>query len=207
MLCGLAVLPCRRDQSRLIDFQKEHRDLLSGPELGLSENLPHVSVFQSQFDREDLSENILETVRAEALLSGKEKLTSVLTSVGYQPDNWAFVHVGCEDWMIDLQRSAISSLGDLIRADEIDLEKDFGGYSKQEAAYYGHYGYRYVGSEFRPHFTIGRTPKGQDYVPSSVVCNFAKKLAGIDVAFERLAFYEAGESGAFARTLAEVDLP
>ena len=200
---GLALLPDEEMTGRLIALQGRHEEELGGPALGVKKNLPHVSILQCPFVEERLTEALLEELREMVEQSAP---AAVLSHVSYQPVGWVFANLVRDPWMSRLQADALSLLEPFIDGGRIDTSKDFTGYSKQEVAYYSRYGYRYLFEEFRPHFTIGRTRSGSTGVSAELQKDFLKHFAGSEVRFRKLAFYQAGNHGAFARPLAEVGL-
>lgn len=200
---GLALLPDEELAERLVAFQERHEKELDGPTLGMEENLPHVSILQCPFVKEHLTETLLGEIRD---MLEQPNPTAVLSHVSYQPVGWAFANLVKEPWMSRLQADALPLLEMFIDSGKIDTSKDFAGYSRQEVAYYSRYGYRYLFEEFRPHFTIGRTSSGSTSVSAALQKDFLKYFAGVAVRFRKLAFYQAGAHGAFARSLAEIDL-
>lgn len=205
MLCGLALLPNQELQQRLIDFQSKYESLLTGPRLGLTQNLPHVSIFQSQLNPHELKESDLSEVLSNTFDDFSNPFETTLTCAAYQPEYWAFANVVKYDWMVALQRSSVRLLNDRILREDIDLHKDFGGYSKQQVAYFAHFGYRYIEEEYSPHFTIGRTNR-VPFLEPVIQEAFSQELAGTAVQFTKLAFYEAGPSGSFARAIHSIDI-
>lgn len=204
MLCGLALLPSQEASEALIDFRNEMSSYIGGPKLGLTENLPHVSVIQCPFDPDQLTSDEIESILESFSFNSAMKGTfSVAT---YQPVGWIFADVVHDRWLDLLQGHALDHLKELIADDEINLEKTFSGYSDKQIAYYSRFGYRYIGEEYRPHVTLGRTLDGERRLAPEVVRAFSKKLAGLDFSFTRLAFYEAGESGTFSREIAGINI-
>jgi len=58
-LYGLALVPCLSDIAAIIDFQHRARRLIGGPVLSTETNLPHVSILQCPFRKEDLTQPFL----------------------------------------------------------------------------------------------------------------------------------------------------
>lgn len=204
MLCGLALVPNEITKKDIVNFRQENSHLISGPELGLNINIPHLSIVQCPFNPEILTKSVAERILQEF---GTNKFNQgCFTHLAYQPDAWIFANVVHDFQLDELQNAAMKVLEPKINIQEINLDKDFSGYSKRQVAYYARYGYRYLREEFTPHITLGRTVNNNDFVAPELVKNFAVTLAGINFSYDRLAFYRAGDSGVFAEELASVSI-
>lgn len=204
MLCGLALVPNESMRKDIVSFRNNNAQLISGPELGLEQNIPHLSIVQCPFSPEALTSEVAEEILD--AFGAKKIAPGCLTYLAYQPKAWVFANVVHDAFLDDLQDAAMQVLKSKIQTQEIELGKDFSGYSKRQVAYYARYGYRYLREEFSPHITLGRTVDHQEFVAPELVRSFAKELAGREFTYERLAFYRAGESGVFAEELAAVEL-
>lgn len=203
MLCGMALVPDDETQRRVIDFQGKHMHTLDGPRLGAETNLPHVTVFQSRFNPEDLSRSDLVEILDAAGVP--EDPASKFTRVAYHPRHWVFAHIECPAWLTSLHEVALPRLDDKVLREEINLDIDLRDHTVRQAAYYGRYGYRYSLEEYIPHITLG-CPLGAEVVPPWFEADFNDSLGGAPVRFSSAAFYLAGEAGAFAETICEVPL-
>ena len=203
MLCGLALVPDYGARRRIIEFQGRHLATLEQPRLGEAVNVPHVTVFQSHFDPEGLTrELLLDVLNAGGV---PNKPVSMFTWVFRHPGNWVFAHVECPEWLTSLHETAVVRLDDYVLHGDIDPGIDLDDHGGWQAEYYMRYGYRYSWEEFIPHVTLGK-PTSCDTLPDSLDADFKATLAGEVVQFSHAAFYVAGEAGSFAETICEVPL-
>lgn len=203
MLCGLALVPDYEARRRIIEFQGRHLDTLERPRLGEVMNVPHVTVFQSQFDPRELTRDLLLNVLNAGDVPNKP--VSMFTWIVRHPGNWVFAHVECPEWLTRLHEAAVVGLGGYVLHDDISRDIDLDDHNGRQAGYYLRYGYRYSWEEFIPHVTLGK-PTSCEVLPDGLVEDFGGSLAGEMVRFSHAAFYVAGEAGAFADTLCEVPL-
>lgn len=202
-LTGIALLPPPEVRQAIVDFQHENADCIDGPELGMDENLPHTSILQCPFD-EALNRGALL-----AHLAGHIRQGDAFMQLGhlyYQPSDWIFGALENRQWLFDLQMVALQLSEVHIDRSRIS-QRTQPGLTIEEQVSYERYGYRYVGSCYRPHITIGRTPNRTESLPEGLAGRFADSgLVGMTFEPAAIAFYRAGESGSFAESLAWLDL-
>jgi 2'-5' RNA ligase len=127
--------------------------------------------------------------------------------VEYQHVGWVFADIASEAWLAELQSACFDATLQFIDLQQINDADNFLGYTEDEKRNYLEYGYRYVGTSFRPHVTLGRSisPEAMT-LPPGLVEAFRDELGGSTVIFNELVFYRAGEFGALAEVLETVPL-
>ena len=176
-------------------FQGRFRDEIGGPALGIEENLPHTSILQHPYRPDvsydeylDLADSVMEASWGEAY---------------YQPNGWLFAHVDTPSALVDLHYRLFEETKGLIDVDQIDQSRDLTGLNETEQRNYRSYGYRYLGSEYRPHVTLGVTRGGASLISADLVQAFHEQFAGKSFLYDRIVFYEAGECGVLKRIVAQ----
>lgn len=202
-LTGIALVPPVDVCERVIRFQHEHRRLIDGPELGHEVNRPHISVLQCPFGADLDREKTLHLLR-DSLAGATAEMT--LGAVYYQTTAWIFADIRKDPWLVALQAEALQLTSASIDRGRI-APRSQPDLTPLEQANYDQYGYRYVGESFRPHITLGRTPARSKSLPVGLLDAYERSgLAGMAFQPTTLAFYRAGESGAYAETLASVEI-
>lgn len=201
---GLALLPDERTQRQFIDFQSKHAAHLSGPVLGLERNIPHLTVLQCPFMRDQLTDELLDEV-VRACKQAVNNTTSRIGELYLKPVGWVFAHIA-EAWIHDVQDAAMFVMESVIDRTEIFTDEPYYGYSYTEIASYEHYGYRYVGDAFQPHITVGRTLPGVNTLDDGVRTDFDLSVRNQECKFTELVFCEVGESGVLTEVIASHSL-
>lgn len=211
-LYGLALIPSDEVLDRVIDFRFKagEQDWVSGPMLGLSSNLPHVTVLQCPLSLEVLTEDLLCEVLSVSGVLG-DGCRGRFMGLYEQNPGWCFMGVEASSECGDLQRVALSALEGKILLDEVIWDGSEVLWSESERFNYSSWGYRYMGNDFVPHVTLGRfdgiRPLARGIVPSKgLLTLFDEELAGIEFNFSRAVFYRAGEFGVLHSIVAEVAL-
>lgn len=198
MLTGIALLPDAATRRDLVAFQRGHGSQIAGPSLGTEENLPHMSVLQCHFD-DALDRDLVLDALVKQLSKSRRPL--VMGELVYQPRAWIFAEVRRDPWLVELQGLALE-----LTEHSIDLTmnstRPSAEMSPEERTSYLRYGYRYVGPAFMPHITLGRTPDSRTGLAAGLVDDFRAAFTNRSVPAVEVAFYRAGESGAFAERLA-----
>lgn len=198
MLFGLALLPSRPDQERLIEFQRRHRALLPEPVLGLDQNVPHLSVLQCPF-REELLNPAALNLLASRVLPFRPSQRPIFTHAYYQPLGRIFAGVSLAGWDRKLQQEALIALEPLIDCSRID-RSGLGALNQPERANQERYGYRFVGESYRPHITLGATD--HRFLDPGLMEDFEAQFTGTPIDFTRLAFYRSGAFGSAQEIIA-----
>ena len=197
-LYGFALLPQKWIQEQFVAFQNRYRDEIGGPVLGMDTNLPHTSILQCPY-REDVCYD-------EYLQLAESAIESAWGEAYYQPSGWLFARVHRTSEMKRLHHALFEETKNLIDVSQIDQTRDLSGLNELEQRNYKSYGYRYLGSEYRPHVTLGRAHEGTTYIPLQLAQAFHKQFTGRTLRYDRIVFYEAGEYGALKRVISERSL-
>lgn len=203
-LYGIALLPELETRQKIVDFRNTHEDYVGGPKLGMDTNLPHMTILQCPYFPNAPHGDALRSI-VERLSLGVSK--SHFTSVEYQHVGWVFADIASEAWLAELQSACLNATHQFIDLQQINAAENFLGYSEAEKKNYLDFGYRYVGSSFRPHVTLGRSISPEAItLPPELIEAFRDELGGATVVFNELVFYRAGEFGALSEVLETVTL-
>lgn len=203
-LFGIALLPTVTLQKRIIRFRENCGSFVDGPILGTDTNIPHVSILQCPYFTNTPHRKLLREIGKDSLFL--TPTSSHFSKISYQPIGWLFANVVTGTWLPKLQEICLSRSRDYIDVRFIDRNENFSGYSLNEKENYLKFGYRYVGKSFKPHVTIGRSPRETpESLPARVESAFNMEFAGDEVIFDKLVFYRAGEFGALSEILESVN--
>ncbi len=202
-LFGVALLPERAVAERLVDFQRRHRNRISGPILGIERNLPHVSILQCPFEKNSLTQlRLAQIYNAWRRWVDEVPPTARFTQAFYQPEGWLFAGANLMDWGAKLQEESLRIMAPHINSAAITSKEPYRGYSKLERESYVKYGYRYVGQAFLPHVTLGRVNRESfPGLKPNLRSEFAKEFQGEEFRFGEIVFYEAGDFGSLASVI------
>ncbi|MFE5596076.1 hypothetical protein [Streptomyces sp. NPDC056549] len=203
---GVALLPRADHLHAAVQLQRDiGGEVMLQPVLHPNGNLPHVTVFQGPFSDSLAPEAALEVISASMDGSGLCSEIS-LTSMGlvYQPTGWLFLALERPPLLEVLQKAALAVLErhlDWAFDEDEDEDKDMSRFTDDERISYERYGYRYTGTAYAPHVTLGRTEE------STALELVRTARGGVTLprqwTFDRLSFYVMGEDGAHAKTLLE----
>lgn len=203
-LFGIALLPEVDARQRIVEFRESQQTHVGGPMLGMSTNLPHMSILQCPYFPDAPHAKILDAVVDTVSLRSMQALFATLE---YQHVGWVFADVTPESWMTQLQDACLEATLPFIDTAAINANESFVGYTAAEQKNYLDYGYRYVGASFRPHVTLGRSVDAEALtLPPQLVEAFSSELGGSEITFSELVFYRAGEYGALAEVMEIVTL-
>lgn len=198
---GVALLPTMLDTEVAVKAQAKLREFAKvdlQPRLSYEGNLPHVTLWQGP---------LMRTTRASTLLSELHATTGIgstivllAAGVRHQPRGWIFLMLERPLRLIEVQDAVLRHLVPNIDVAAIDTSRDMSTYSQSQRESYNRYGYRYVGSDFMPHLTLGRTDEATAERVSSVYGELPESMQ--HWRFDRLSLYRMGEDGAHAETLA-----
>jgi hypothetical protein len=198
-LVGVALLPNDVVQEDLINFVDKYPTEIKSLGLGLSNNLPHVSLHQ--FPVTDIQDFLRDfRPRIEKLVLG----ASNMSKVEYQPEGWLFASVECRAWMLSAQEELVFAADTLVARRQLKPASERKGYSSEESASYERHGYRYIGRSFHPHFTLGRTSSRKLDLSDACKNEYDQIFKNRAIVFPRLVIYEGGRFGSLARVLREI---
>jgi len=205
-LTGVALIPTQELIEKIVSFRNASSAEITGPLLGSNINFPHVSILQCPFRAGVLNESrllsIVDQFRSE---KGDSMLEGAIGCLYIQPVGWVFAGIDLSGSGLVIQRIALSQLEAGIDDKAIDIQRDMTGYTAQEKLNFQKYGYRYIGNEFKPHITIGRTFNDHQLKILDVTEErFKNSLRGRVIPFRRLVAYRAGEFGSLSEIISEV---
>jgi len=184
---------------KVVDFQNSYD--FPTPTLGMSANLPHITLIQSFFPVSVISQSSLKSIAANI----PSVISAPTTGLSYSAGGWWFVNFEATKEFKYAQGAAFKVLEPHIDLTEIDREKDYSQYSELEQHNYFTYGYRYAGDAFHPHFTMGHDEETFE-ISDNLIHKFETKFAEEEFIFDRLAWYELGASGACASIIEELQV-
>ncbi|NJQ01161.1 2'-5' RNA ligase family protein [Streptomyces zingiberis] len=200
---GVALLP-RADHLRAaVRLQQDiGGEVPLRPRLAPDGNLPHVTVFQGPFaDSLDPAEALGSIATAVAGSGLRGEVSLATTDVIHQPVGWLFLSLERPPLLEALQEAALTVLERHLDRASFRRARDTSRFSDEERASYERYGYRYTGTAYAPHVTLGRAAEHTVLE----LARTARDRAGLpkELVFDRLSFYVMGEQGAHAKTLLE----
>jgi len=201
---GVALIPVADDIEAAVALQERlarvHGTALE-PALGPTGNLPHVTIYQGPMADTTDSAKILAEIKQEAGLDAPVHTDA--TSIYHQPVGWIFLGLRTNDRLRQLQDVTMAAVRQHIDHDAVDLSKDESEYTELERLSYREHGYRYIGSAFKPHITLGHT----DEVAAREIAAAGAEAAGERAwTFDRITFYVMGAAGAHSSIVAEESL-
>ena len=144
--------------------------------------------------------------QAQGVLSGRLPLSLEFAQVIYQPLGWYFLIVKPRPWMLELQDVIMQGVGGHILPSS-NTQKDTSGYSASELKSFRTFGYRYVGSAFLPHITLGKNAQSPSTDLILRDLNTAWTALGLHEGLvQGLTFYRMGEYGAHQETVKEITI-
>lgn len=200
---GVAVLPRIEAMEEVIAIQSGlDTDSSLKPHLSADGNLPHVTLFQGPFKAgADFLKSLI-AIRDLAVPAGQIGAEGL--GVFYQPKGWIFLNLKTTEAFSRLQKAALNVCEPYLDLSAVDRTRDTSGYTSTEKASYDQYGYRYVGTAFRPHITLGHA---DEHTAMKLVEKARAECVGTGLwLFDRLSFYVMGETGAHAEQLAVLRL-
>jgi hypothetical protein len=127
-----------------------------------------------------------------------------MTDLGYQPVGWLFLNLKLAPWLAELQRTTLEEVQPFIESAAIDRNKSLEGYTSAERRSYLRYGYRYTGSSFKPHITLGRLAPASISIVDGLRVEFEEAVGWWSSSPRALMFYEAGQFGVIERVISEI---
>ena len=201
---GITLVPLYETLEELIELQMQMRkiDPLT-PQLGLSNNLPHITILQGQSERELVSVDELAAIGEQFCIS-VPSLTLEVKSFSYFPAGWYFLMTGSIAELRSLQQSVLQICADRIR---IPAERDTSTFTPAELEQFKWYGTRGVGECYHPHLTLGRT-EAQAPSPREAELREIVESAwlGQSIPIERVCLCALGENGSHSETIYSIEL-
>jgi 2'-5' RNA ligase len=207
MKVGIALVPCCQTIQLMIEMQQKIiSDNPLVPIWGNINNLPHITLLQGRFHHPINWINLVYNLQN---YWQKQKYFEEfqITKLEYKTPGWYFLKLNNEHIFFDLHNFIFTSVKNLIYVTEEDLKKDISSYTDSEKINYIKYGYRYIGSGFNPHFTLGR-------IIDNSIDNRQSSWKGIIEFFatqnlikiQQITIYQVGNYGSHAATLYSVNI-
>ncbi len=204
---GLAMLPDNGTLKQIVSAQEKVIESCQlRPVLGLTTNLPHITILQGRFKPDA---NLLEVVNLlhEQLSNQKDKLALEIHSLKHFRSGYYFISLTDDSMLRQAHESACQHLLKHMYVLEEDVSsQDIIGLSALEAENQRHYGYSQLGESYRPHITFGRTQSRRALTDEREIQEAFKCLQGLKGNFERVTICAIGENGAHAKTLYQKEL-
>jgi 2'-5' RNA ligase len=199
---GIALIPTTTQMRQVIDLQqsiRQYDDLR--PVLGLTEYHPHVTLLQGTADGPLGTAPLLRDI-ADLLTSSEEPPDMPVVGLEYAGAGWYFLQVERTALLRAAHDLAFRGcVGRLVVTAE-DLAKDLIGCPERQARNYRRYGYRFLGEDFGPHFTLGRTG---DHAPAPGETEWLPRLATMTAGWRfqaaQVTAYEIAENGGHLRMI------
>lgn len=217
---GIAMIPDDATIQKIVTLQQQVAGVCSlQPILGKDTNLPHMTLLQGRFS--DLAQvyrsiNDLRNYLQQTYVQQPEVFTFHWLECVYKPPGWYFLvphphtigdlaHQFCFNALKD-EMFILESDGTIVPAGS-DRQKDMSGYTPSEALNYQKYGYRYIGQDFYPHFTLGQTG---DCLNSIALDKWMQSIPtqqlNISGKFVRLTLYQIGNHGSHRESVIDLKI-
>lgn len=206
MNIGFALITAPPFFNKFVEIENElHAECNFHNELGEINNIPHTTIFQGSFsegtDYIMISEKIAKKYRE---ISTQMQLS--FNQVLYVPDGWYFYMCEKNEILQTLHDYTLELCVNNIVLDENRLKRDLSKLPENQKEGILKYGYRYSGSAFSPHITIGRTNETEANSNTiNLLSNNLNKLSKT-VPVKRITVYKMGTDGMHAETLHEIIL-
>lgn len=205
MSLGIGIVLEQQFTDRLIRLQNEVcSEFRLTPRQDLTVALPHITLLQAPAGVDLGESDRLERCLMKILPAQCDANVS-LTSIFYKPKGWYFLRVRRDEWLVRCHQAVVREFEpNLVRASK--SAKDMNDYSANERANYARYGYRYIGNEWLPHVTIGRTSDGQVAREAALFDFYSQRLLPARSAAAFIAVYEIGPNGSYSKSVKELCL-
>lgn len=201
MRIGFALIPDKKTQEKIREVTNILiRQGIFYTKFGTMYNLPHVTLFQGDFDSNFNYKGVVDQLAEQKI---KNQIT--FDRILYMDHGWYFYEVKEEKWLKDLHIYLLDIVKDDIRLINVHKKLKDGKMSPKQKESIRKYNYRYAGDAYLPHLTLGRYDNGYNFdVMLYLDNNLAKILK--EAKIEKITAYEIGPNGSHKRTLYEVEL-
>ena len=201
MNTGIAIVPEIKALHRLVELQRSLLQIASlSPLLGTEENLPHITLLQGKTVAPLCSHSELEYL-ASQLQTMSDGVSLRISQFEYIEGGWYFLKIHRDDWLQTLHDTAFAICRDRLIVDHNETN-DFLGYNEEQKQNHLQYGYRYIGTQFTPHFTIGRTlDKKRSTHEEKFLEIVNTEISNFVIYPDRFTLYRMGENGSHALEL------
>ena len=204
MRTGIAIIPRDEDIDSLVKLQEDIQKVEPlRPILGRKENLPHITLVQGSAEGPLCSCRELRSI-AEIVQERQDEI--VVGPVSHEPRGWYFLRVELTRWIKRAHDEAFRAVRHSMRPPPDDLSREIRHYTPPQKRNYLRYGYRYLGDEFSPHVTLGRTDNLNRSSHEGAIVKVVDRRSLRRVVPARVTLFEVGEHGSHARPIEEVAL-
>lgn len=201
MRIGFALIPEKKIQGKITEVTNGLcRQGIFYTKFGTHYNLPHITLFQSDFDNDFNYKSVVNQL-VEQNIQTKIKFERIM----YMDYGWYFYEVKKEDWLYSLHENLLKLVENDIKLINIHKRLKDGNMSKQQKESIEKYNYRYAGDDYIPHLTLGRYDNGYNFNLMLYLDNNLAKLIK-EAGISKITAYEVGPNGSHKRTLYEVEL-
>lgn len=171
--------------------------------LGTVGNLPHITVFQGDFDPETDYRMLADGVADDFLRLFPDRRVE-FRGVEYISKGWYFLICDKTDAFVELHSSLLDKIRPFINVTPFIATDQVDDLSEEQELGIRNYGYRYAGQAYYPHITLGRS-SGFD---SEVLKEINDNLNGMPdwATISRITVYRMGNNGTHSETLYEIEL-
>ncbi len=202
---GIALIPDHAGLRELVRIQQAVRDIEPlQPILGEAEYLPHITLLQGISAIPLGNVGLLEALAA--TISTMQLQISVAT-VSYISRGWYFLEVQPMQQLRILHDMAFWACKEFLIPPSFIEPAALEGYTSSQMDNFTRFGYRYIGDDFRPHVTIGRT--GDRHISrhhaelQAALCSAVKALR---FAVSTVSSYRMGINGGHLDTIAGISV-
>ena len=208
---GIAMIPDDATIQEIITLQQQLAPVCPlQPILGKDTNLPHMTLLQGRFN--DLAQvyrsiHDLKNYLQQTYLQQPEIFTFHWLKCVYKPPGWYFLQPHPHTIGNLAHQFCFKNLKDEMFLLESDCQKEMFGYTPSEVLNYQKYGYRYIGQDFYPHFTLGQTGDRLNSITLDTWMQSipAQKL-NISGRFVRLTLYRVGSYGSHSESITDLKI-
>ena len=208
---GIAMIPDDATIQEIVTLQQQVAAVCPlQPILGKDTNLPHMTLLQGRFS--DLARvyqliNDLRNYLQHTYLQQPEIFTFHWLQCVYKPPGWYFLQPHPHTIGNLAHQYCFNVLKDTMVPKISDRQKDMFGYTPSEALNYQKYGYRYIGKDFYPHFTLGQTVNRLNSIALDTwIQSIPTQQLNISGKFVRLTLYRVGSHGSHSESLVDLKI-
>jgi len=198
---GIALIPDVATIREVMRIQQAAQMIVPlEPILGEDEYLPHITLLQGNSDSPLASDELLDQL-AHMLLTTPPQLS--IAGASYVNRGWYFLDVRQLPLLDDMHELAFRCCRSrMIPPASID-KVSINGYTPSQVQNYTAYGYRYIGSDFRPHITMGRTLDKRAAQRDAELLDLLSKLSeSLSFSVSSFTSYCMGVNGGHLRAIA-----
>lgn len=203
MNIGFALITSSSFLNKLINIENKVHDKYDFQnKLGLTTNLPHITIFQGSFVENTNYSLILKNIK-EYYINNTTNHTLSFDKVVYVPHGWYFYICKKAKELQNLHMFTLNLCKDYLSLQPDRMNINLNNLTKEQINGMKKYGYRYSENAFYPHITLGRNNNGCN---ESIIKELNDKLSLLNttVPIDKITVYRMGENGTHAETLDEI---